>query len=48
MVKSKVYIKAQEFVGNPKDEDFKIIEQEVDDNLKDQGIPTLNNMFGRF
>jgi len=38
MVKSKVIVKGQEFVGFPTDGNFKFITQEVDDNLSEGGI----------
>ncbi|XP_076811901.1 prostaglandin reductase 1-like [Clavelina lepadiformis] len=39
-MKSKVYVKAAEFVGHPKLTDFKIIEQEVSEDLQDGEILT--------
>nr|CAB3265266.1 prostaglandin reductase 1-like [Phallusia mammillata] len=40
MVKSRVYYKSQEFKGLPKLSDFKIVEQEVDEELQDDEIMT--------
>ena len=41
-MKSKVYVKAAEFVGFPKLSDFEIIEQEVSEDLQDGGENVLN------
>ena len=38
MVKAKVFVKAQEFVGFPTVDNFKLETQEVDDNLCEGGI----------
>jgi len=38
MVKAKVFVKAQEFVGFPSVDNFKLETQEVDDNLCEGGI----------
>ena len=36
-MKTKYFVKAKEFVGLPTSDDFKLIEEEIDENLQEGG-----------